>query len=313
VDIYLPIAEIPVNVLLILGMSAAVGFLSGMFGIGGGFLMTPLLIFIGIPPVVAVATEASQIAATTLTGSLAYWRRRALDLKLGAVLVAGGMVGTGLGVLLVSLLRTLGQLDALVSISYVLLLGAVGGLLLVESVRTILRRRGGTAPARRPRGHRSWVQRLPLKMRFRRSMIYVSILPLLGFAVVVGVTGAVLGVGGSFMLVPVLVYIFRVPTNVVVGTSLFQVLINMLLATVLHAVTNHAVDVVLALLLMIGGSIGAQFGASAGQRLRGEQLRLLLALLLLVVAGRFGVDLLSAPTNPYSYEVTGSILGGGGS
>jgi uncharacterized membrane protein YfcA len=312
VDIYLPIAEIPVNVLLILGMSAAVGFLSGMFGIGGGFLMTPLLIFIGIPPVVAVATSATQIAATTFTGSLAYWRRRALDLKLGLILVVGGVAGTGVGVLLVSVLHTVGQLDAVVSIAYVLLLGAVGGLLLVESARTILAARGG-APARRPRrGQRSWVQRLPLKMRFRRSMIYVSVIPLFGFAALVGITGAVLGVGGSFMLVPVLVYVFRVPTNIVVGTSLFQVLVNMLLATVLHATTNHAVDVVLALVLMIGGSIGAQFGASTGQRLRGEQLRLFLALLLLMVAGRFGFDLVAPPHNLYSYEVTDSALPGAG-
>jgi uncharacterized membrane protein YfcA len=312
VDIYLPIAEIPVNVLLILGMSAAIGFISGMFGVGGGFLMTPLLIFIGIPPVVAVATEASQIAATTVTGSLAYWRRRALDLRLGFVLLGGGAVGTGLGVLLVSLLRAAGQLDAVVSIAYVLLLGAVGSLLLIESVRTLVKVRRGAAPVRRRHGHRSWVQRLPLKMRFRRSMIYVSVIPLLGFAALVGMTGAVLGIGGGFMLVPLLVYVFRVPTNVVVGTSLFQVLVNMLLATVLHAVTNHAVDVVLALVLMIGGAIGAQFGASAGQRLRGEQLRLFLALLLLVVAGRFAFDLVTPPANPYSYEIAGSILAEGG-
>ena len=311
-QVYLPIAEIPVNVLLILGMSLAVGFISGMFGIGGGFLMTPLLIFSGIPPVVAVATEASQIAASSLTGALAYWRRRALDLRLGMVLLAGGVVGTFVGVLLVNVLKSAGQLETVIAVSYVVFLGSVGGLMLIESVRTLLAiRAGSTGGTRRP-GQHVWLHGLPLKMRFRRSMIYVSVIPLLALAVLIGMVGAVLGIGGGFLLVPALVYLFRVPTNVVVGTSLFQILVTMLVATVLHSVTNEAVDVVLALLLMIGASIGAQFGASAGQRLRGEQLRLLLALLLIGVGARFAVDLISPPSDPYSYEVIGDLGGGGG-
>lgn len=301
-QIYLPIAEIPVNVLMILGMSLAVGFISGMFGIGGGFLMTPLLIFSGVPPVVAVATEASQIAASSFTGSLAYWRRRALDLKLGLFLLIGGVTGTWIGVWIVQRLQALGQLDTVIAVSYVVFLGAVGGLMLVESARTILAaRRGKSTPARRS-GQHGWLHGLPFKVRFKRSMIYVSAIPIIGLAVFIGVVGAVLGIGGGFLLVPALVYLFRVPTNVVVGTSLFQILVTMLMATILHATTNQAVDAVLAVLLMVGASIGAQFGASAGQKLRGEQLRLLLALLLLTVGGRFAVDLVSPPQDPYSLQ-----------
>jgi uncharacterized membrane protein YfcA len=309
VQTYLPIAEVPVDVLLILGMSLAVGFISGMFGIGGGFLMTPLLIFIGIPPVVAVATEASQIAASSFTGSLAYWRRRALDVRLGLVLLSGGIVGTGLGVWVVAFLRTVGQLDATISIAYVVFLGAVGGLMLVESLRVILRSRRGRPPPPRRSGQTLWMRGLPLKMRFKRSMIYVSVIPLIGIAIFIGMVGAVLGIGGGFLLVPALVYLFRVPTNVVVGTSLFQILVTMLVATVLHSVTNHAVDIVLALLLMVGGSIGAQFGASAGQKLRGEQLRLLLSLLLLAVAARFGTELVQTPREPFSYTTIDAVAG----
>ncbi|GLK78851.1 sulfite exporter TauE/SafE family protein [Methylopila turkensis] len=298
-QIYLPIAELPVNVLLVIGMALAVGFISGLFGIGGGFLMTPLLIFIGIPTAVAVASEAPQIAASAFTGVLSYWRKRALDVKLGAVLLAGGVAGTGLGVWFFNAMRDAGQLDAIIAVSYVVLLGAIGGLMLVESLRTLARRPSAT-PAPRRSGRLSLVDRLPLKMRFQRSMIYVSVLPLIGLGGFVGFVGAVLGIGGGFLLVPILVYVFRVPTAVVVGTSLFQILITMLSATVLHAVTNASVDVVLAILLMLGGSIGAQFGVRAGQKLRGEHLRLLLALLLLTVGGRFLMDLTVAPRDAYS-------------
>ncbi|GGE31438.1 UPF0721 transmembrane protein [Agaricicola taiwanensis] len=305
--VYLPIAEIPVNVLLVLGMSLAVGFVSGMFGIGGGFLMTPLLIFSGVPTAIAVATEASQIAAASVTGSIAYWRRKALDLKLAGVLLIGGIAGTGLGVVFVRVLSRLGQLDLVIAVSYVVFLGIVGGLMLVESARAILRTRRGIQVKRRS-GQHNWIHGLPLKMRFKRSMIYVSVIPLIGLGVFIGFVGAVLGIGGGFILVPALVYLFRVPTNVVVGTSLFQILITMLVATVLHAGTNQAVDAVLALMLMIGGSIGAQFGARAGQKLRGEHLRFLLAALLLAVGARFAIDLITTPEEPFSYSVRGEVV-----
>ncbi|GBD46995.1 sulfite exporter TauE/SafE family protein [Methylopila sp. Yamaguchi] len=302
-QIYLPIAELPVDVLLVIGMSLAVGFVSGLFGIGGGFLMTPLLIFIGVPTAVAVASEAPQIAASAFTGALSYWRRRAIDLKLAGVLLAGGVAGTGLGVWFFNAMRAAGQLEVVIAVSYVVLLGAIGGIMLTESLKTLLKTKP-SAPARRI-GGRSLIDRLPLKLRFKQSMIYVSAIPLVGLGVFVGFVGAVLGIGGGFLLVPVLVYVFRVPTAVVVGTSLAQILITMLAATVLHATVNASVDVVLAILLMLGGSIGAQFGVRAGQKLRGEQLRLLLALLLLAVGARFLVELVAEPAEPFSVSTTG--------
>ncbi len=306
-QVYLPIAEIPVNILMILGMSLAVGFISGMFGIGGGFLMTPLLIFTGVPAAIAIGTEAAQIAASSFAGSLTYWRKKALDLRLAGVLLVGSVMGTGLGVVSVGLLSRLGQLDAVIAVCYVGFLGAIGGLMLVESTRAILRTRGGKPATRRRPGQHSWVHGLPFKMRFKRSMIYVSVIPLIGIGAFVGFVGSVLGIGGGFILVPALVYLFRVPTSVVVGTSLFNILVTMLFATVLHAATNYAVDAVLALLLMIGGSIGAQFGARAGQKLKGEQLRFFLALLLLAVGARFAIDLIATPLQPFSYTVGEAI------
>lgn len=302
-QVYLPIAELPVNVLLVLGMSLMIGFVSGMFGIGGGFLMTPLLIFIGVPTAVAVASEAPQIAASAFTGALAYWRRSAIDLKLGAVLLAGGVAGSALGVAFFNAMRSAGQLEAVIAVSYVALLGAIGGLMLVESLSTLAR--GGPQPRSRREGGRSMVDLLPLKLRFRRSMIHASAIPLVALGGFVGFVGAVLGVGGGFLLVPVLVYVFRVPTAVVVGTSLFQILVTMLASTVMHAVTNASVDIVLATLLMIGGSIGSQFGVRIGQKLRGEHLRLLLALLLLAVGGRFLVQLAAEPVDPFSVAAPG--------
>ncbi len=298
---YLPIAEIPVDVLLVFGMALAVGFVSGMFGIGGGFLMTPLLIFIGIPTAVAVASEAPQIAASAFTGVLAYRRRQAIDFRLGLVLLGGGVVGAGLGVWFFNVMSAAGQLDAIIAVSYVVVLGAIGGLMLVESVRSLMRGEASSPPRRA--GGRSMIAGLPLKMRFRRSMIHVSVLPLIALGAGIGFIGAVLGIGGGFLLVPVLVYVFRVPTAVVVGTSLFQILVTMLAATLLHAITNASVDIVLAALLMLGGSIGAQFGVRVGQKMRGVQLRLLLALLLLAVGARFLADLTVRPADPFSVVV----------
>ena len=302
-QIYLPIAEIPVNVFLVLFMGIAVGFISGMFGVGGGFLMTPLLIFIGISPAVAVASVASHIAASSFSGVISYWRRRALDLALALMLLAGGIVGTISGVWLFSVLRNLGQLDLMIGLSYVLLLGAVGTMMIVESTRAIMRaRRGRPVEIRRPGSH-MWIHGLPFKLRFKTSRIYVSVIPvwLIGFGI--GFIGAIMGIGGGFMLVPALIYLMRVPTGVVVGTSMVLTLVTMASATVMHAVSNHLVDAVLALILMLGGVVGAQFGARAGQRIRGERLRLLLGLLVLAVGLRFAFDLVIRPNDIFTVRV----------
>ena len=303
-QVYLPIAELPVDMLLILGMAAAVGFISGMFGIGGGFLMTPLLIFVGIPPAVAVATISSQIAASSMTGAVSYWRRRALDIKLGSVLLVGGLSGTWLGVLFFNAMRRVGQLETVIVLSYVTLLGTIGLLMLIESLRSIAATKGGRPVRRRQAGRHAWYEGLPLKMRFHRSGLYISIIPLLVLSVAIGFAGAVLGIGGGFILVPALIYIFRVPGAVVVGTSLFQTLFSMLAATMLHAMTNHSVDIILAVLLILGGVFGAQFGARAGARLRGEYFRLLLALLVFGVGLRFAFEVFATPREPFSLTAT---------
>ena len=294
-QIYLPIADLPVNVFLILGMGIAIGFLSGMFGIGGGFLLTPLLIFVGIAPAVAVATVSSHIAASSFSGVLAYWRRKALDLTLASMLLVGGLIGTIGGVWLISVLRRIGQLDLAIGLAYVTLLGIVGVLMITESARAIVRARQGQSPILRRPGSHAWFHGLPLKLRFKQSKIYVSVIPVWTVGFVIGFLGAMMGIGGGFLLVPALIYLLRVPTNVVIGTSMVMTLVTMVAATVLHAATNISVDAVLALILMIGGVMGAQFGARAGQRIRSEQLRLLLGLLVLAVGVRFAFDLVLPP------------------
>ena len=302
-QIYLPIAELPVNVLLILFMGLAVGFISGMFGIGGGFLMTPLLIFVGIAPAVAVASVASHVAASSFSGAISYWRRRALDPALALVLLTGGLAGTTAGVWLFTLLRAIGQLDLTIALSYLILLGAVGTMMIVESVRAILRARGGRpAEIRRPGSH-LWIHGLPLKLRFKTSKIYVSVIPIVTIGFLIGFIGAVMGIGGGFLLVPALIYLIRVPTGVVIGTSMVLTLVTMAYATIIHAATNHLVDALLALILMIGGVIGAQFGARTGQKFSGEQLRLLLGILVLAVGLRFAYDLVVRPADLYSIRV----------
>ena len=299
-QIYLPIADLPVNIFVILLMGLAVGFISGMFGIGGGFLMTPLLIFLGVSPAVAVASVASHIAASSFSGALSYWRRRALDIALASMLLAGGIIGTALGVWLFTTLRGLGQLDITIGVSYVVLLGAVGALMIGESVRAIMRtRQGKPVELRRPGSH-AWFHGLPFKVRFKRSGIYVSAVPVWAIGLIIGFIGAVMGIGGGFLLVPMLIYFLRVPTATVIGTSMVLTLITMASATVMHAVINHLVDAVLALILMVGGVTGAQFGARAGQRISGERLRLLLGILVLGVGIRFALDLMLRPDDLYS-------------
>ena len=298
--IYLPIAELSVNMFVIFGMGAAVGFLSGLFGVGGGFLLTPLLIFSGIPPVVAVATVASQIVASSASAALSYWRRRMVDPKLSLVLMLSGIVGTVIGVVVFNGLRSLGQLDLIIGISYVTFLGAIGSLMLSESIKAMLNtRRGKPAQLRRP-GQHSWVHGLPLKTRFKRSKLYVSIIPVVALGIGIGFLGALLGIGGGFIMVPALIYLLRVPTNLVIGTSLIQIVATMSVATILHAFTNFSVDIVLAIILMVGGVIGAQFGARVGQNMRGDHLRAMLGLLVLLVAIRFLFGLVTPPAEPFS-------------
>jgi hypothetical protein len=306
-QIYLPIAEQSLNVFLVLGMGGIVGFLSGMFGVGGGFLMTPLLIFAGIPPIVAVATEANQIVASSVSGSIAQWRRNNVDVKMGLVLLAGGVVGSVGGVQLVKLLRELGQVDLVISLSYVLFLGIIGSLMLIESVRTVLKSRSGEAvPGKRP-GQHNWIHNLPFKMRFKRSKLYISAIPPMLVGALVGLLAAIMGVGGGFIMVPAMIYLLRMPTSVVVGTSLFQIAFVTSLVTILHATQNQTVDAMLALMLMTGGVIGAQIGAQAGQKLKGEQLRALLALLVLAMCIKILFDLVVEPSELFTVS---SMLGG---
>ncbi len=303
-QIYLPIAELPVEILLLLGMGVAVGFISGIFGVGGGFLMTPLLIFIGIPPAVAVASQTAQITATSTVSALFYWRRKALDLKMGVLLLSGGLVGTLLGVLFFNSLRRAGQLETFITFSYIILLGTTGSLMLAESITTALAARAGKVVRRRRAGAHRWYEGLPLKMRFQRSGLYISILPLLALSIFIGFAGAVLGIGGGFILVPAMIYVFRVPTVLVAGTSQFQILFSMIAATFLHALTNQSVDIVLSTILIVGGVFGAQFGARMGASLRAETFRFLLALLVLAVALRIAEDLVRKPDEVYSASPT---------
>ncbi|MBX9452725.1 MAG: sulfite exporter TauE/SafE family protein [Neoaquamicrobium sediminum] len=305
--IYLPIAEMSVNMVVLLAMGAAVGFLSGLFGVGGGFLITPLLIFYNIPPAIAVATGANQVIASSTSGALSHFKKGTIDFKLGTVLLAGGVVGSTVGVWVFSLLRSVGQLDLFVSLLYVALLGTVGTMMLIESVRAMRRAAGGAVPSLRKPGQHNWIHRLPLKMRFRASKLFVSVIPVLGLGAIIGFLASIMGVGGGFIMVPALIYLLKVPTNVVIGTSLFQIVFTAAYTTIVHATTNQTVDVVLAFLLMIGGVAGAQYGAKAGQKLRGEQLRALLALLVVAVALRLAFDLFVRPNSLYSLSSLSGI------
>lgn len=302
-QVYLPIAEISVSIIMLLGMGGLVGVLSGMFGVGGGFLMTPLLIFAGIPPAVAVATEANQILAASVSGGLVHWQRRAIDIKMGTVLLLGGLAGSYVGVQLFAKLRAIGQVDLMISVCYVLFLGIIGFLMLVESLRAIRAAQlGRPIPAKRP-GQHSWLHGLPLKMRFKASNLYTSIIPPIIIGFIVGVLAAIMGVGGGFIMVPAMIYLLRMPTNVVVGTSLFQIIFVTAASSFFHAVENQTVDIVLGVILLIGGVVGAQVGARFGQRLRGEQLRALLALIVLGVGLKIFMDLIVRPEELYSFTL----------
>ncbi len=300
-DIYLPIAGIDENILVLLGAGGVVGLLSGMFGVGGGFLLTPLLLFIGIPAPVAVASGANQVVGTSVSAIIGHWRRGNVDIKMGIFLVIGGLVGSSLGVWLFRALKTLGHIDLAIALSYVLLLGGVGGLMLLESVNALLRaRRSRGAKPSKGRRQPRWADALPLKTRFRKSRLYVSATLPLAVGVLTGVLSAIMGVGGGFIMVPALIYLLGMPTGVVVGTSLFQIVFVTANVTVLQAVNTQSVDIVLAMLLLVGGVVGAQIGVRLGARLRAEQLRILLALLVIAVAAKIAYGLAVTPADIYS-------------
>jgi uncharacterized membrane protein YfcA len=300
--IYLPIAGLSVNMLVIVLLGGGVGILSGMFGVGGGFLTTPLLIFYGIPPTVAVASSATQITGASVSGVLAQMRRGGVDFRMGGVMVAGGVIGSGLGALLFRLLQKLGQIDTVIALTYVVLLGGIGTLMARESIGTILVQRRGEKPRRASRRHNRLIAMLPFRWRFYRSGLYISPLAPFLLGTMTGVLTVVLGVGGGFVMVPAMVYLLGMAAGVVVGTSLFQILFVTAATTMIHATTTKAVDIVLAILLLIGSAIGAQIGSRFAMKLKPEYLRLLLALLVLAVALRMAAGLTWRPGELYSVE-----------
>jgi uncharacterized protein len=305
-QVYLPIAEISMNLFFLVGIGGAVGFLSGLFGVGGGFLLTPLLLFSGVPASVAVASVTGQVVAASTSGALSYYRRNQIDTHLALYLVLSSILGAFGGVATFQVLRASGQLDLVVAVGFLVLLGFVGTLMLVEAIRSILKRRAGIVVREKLPNQHNWFHGLPWRVRFKRSRLYISVLPVIFIGVAIGFVGSLLGIGGGFILVPALVYLLRVPGNMVIGTSLLQLVAMMSATTILHAVSSQSVDILLAFCLMVGGTVGAQFGSSAGKYLRGEQLRALLALLILAVALRFGLSLVLTPADIYSTAVLGS-------
>jgi uncharacterized membrane protein YfcA len=299
-DIYLPIAEVSVNAPLLVLLGAVVGFVSGLFGIGGGFLMAPVLVFLGVPPPVAVASQASHVVASSTSGVISYTLRRGVDFRMGGVMALGGAMGAVVGVEVFRYLRLLGQADLVVAVSYLVFLGAIGSLMLKESLTEILNRRRGRVAPRPARRRPLWLYGLPLRMRFPRSGLYISALPPLGLGVLAGVLSAIMGVGGGFILVPAMLYVLRMRAQVVVGTSLFQIIITTAITTVLQAGRNQTVDVVLATLLLVGGVIGAQYGARLSSRFRAEELRAALGFIVLLVGLQMGLELFVRPTEMFA-------------
>lgn len=302
-EIYLPIAEMPVNVFLIIGLGAAVGFLSGMFGVGGGFILTPFLMFWGIPPAVAVATQSTQIVASSVSGVMTHWRKGNVDFKMAGLMLCGGLAGSLVGIQIFNALKAAGQADLFISLAYVIFLGSVGGLMFWESLQAVRHANVSAQSGRRTPGSHFWVHGWPLKMRFHRSKLYISAIPPVMLGGLIGLLSVVMGIGGGFILVPAMIYLLRMPTSVVVGTSLFQIIFIGAFTTLLHAVTNHSVDAILAALLISGGVVGAQFGVRYGERLRSDWMRLCLAGLLLMICIRLGVNLVWPPDNPFSVVI----------
>lgn len=302
-EIYLPIAEMPVNVFVIIALGVSVGFLSGMFGVGGGFILTPFLMFLGISPAVAVATQSTQIVASSVSGVITHWRKGNVDFKMGGVLLVGGIIGSIVGIQVFNALKAAGQADLFIALSYVIFLGSIGLLMLSESLLAV--RQGGSSVGgvrREPGGH-YWIHRWPLKMRFQRSKLYISAIPpvLLGF--LIGLLSVIMGVGGGFILVPAMIYFLRMPTSIVVGTSMFQIIFVAAFSTLLHAITNQSVDAILALLLILGGVVGVQFGLRFATRVRAEFMRLGLAILVIGICFRLGLDLVVPPQDPFTLTI----------
>jgi uncharacterized membrane protein YfcA len=302
-QIYLPIAELSLNVALLLAMGFAIGFLSGMFGVGGGFILTPLLIFLGVPPAVAVGTSSSQVVAASVSSAVGHWRRNNVDVHMGLLLIAGGFIGAIIGVKVLGYLKAKGQLDLFVALTYVILVGVVGGLMLIESVRTLRAPPVKTFAGRRRGGEHTWIEGLPLKTRFRHSRIYASTIPFVAIGAFIGLLTGIMGVGGGFLLVPAMIYLLRIPTRIVIGTSTFQIVCVTAFTTVLQAALNHTVDLLLSVPLMAGSVVGAQFGVGYSERFKAEQLRALLAMIVLAVAVRMAFGLVIPPSDVFSMEV----------
>jgi len=303
VSIYLPIAEINVNILLIIFIGMLVGGLSGLFGVGGGFLMTPLLIFLGIPPVVAVGTEAPHVLASSVSGVIAHWRRKNVDFKMGFFLLFGGVIGSTLGVNLFKILSSFGQIDLVIQMLFLIFLGFIGFSMAFESAKTTITKYRTTSSIRKKLHQHSWIHGLPFKMRFHRSKLYISTIPPILIGFFVGVLSAMMGVGGGFVMIPAMVYILGMSTNVVVGTSLFQIIFVTANSTFFQSYLNQTVDMVLASLMIIGGVIGAQIGARLGLKLKAEYLRGILALLVLSVCAKIFTDLTMSPNNLFSLDI----------
>jgi uncharacterized membrane protein YfcA len=302
-QIYLPISELSLNILVLLGLGLTIGWLSGTFGIGGGFIMTPVLILLGVPSAVAVGTGASQVMASSVSSALGHWQRGNIDRQMGYLLIGGGIFGAVTGVRIVYFLKQAGQLDFFISLTYVVLLGVIGTLMLIESLRTLKAapaRAGGSA---RRGGQHTWVQGLPLKRRFPDSKLYISTSPPVAIGAFVGWLTAIMGVGGGFVMVPAMIYLLRMPTRMVIGTSAFQILVVAAVTTVLQSMQNRSVDVVLAVPLIVGGVIGAQYGVGFAERLKAEQLRAGLALLVIAVAVRMALGLVVPPADTFTIEV----------
>ncbi|MGH7027635.1 sulfite exporter TauE/SafE family protein [Brevundimonas sp.] len=296
-DIYLPIAEVSVNWPLLVMLGALVGFVSGLFGIGGGFLMAPVLVFMGIPPTVAVASQASHVVASSTSGVIRYSGMKAVDYRIGGIMAVGGALGALAGVELFRYLRLLGQADLVVAVSYLIFLGSIGSMMLYESLTQILHRVRGETPPRKERRRPLWLYGLPFRMRFPRSGLYISAIPPFGLGVFAGVLSAIMGVGGGFILVPAMLYVLRMRASVVVGTSLFQIIITTAITTILQAGRNQTVDIVLSTILLLGGVVGAQYGAKLSGRFRAEEMRAVLGLIVLLVGIQMGLELFVRPSD----------------
>ena len=301
--IYLPIAEQPIHSLAILGVGAFLGLIMGLVGVGGGFLLTPIMMFLGIPPPVAVASVANQLVAPSVSGVLSHWKRSNVDFKMGTVLLLGGIVGSSIGVLLFNFLGKIGQLDLVIKSSYVIFLTLIGSLMFAESLRLILRTRKGKISRGKLHQH-NWLHGLPFKMRFRKSKLYISILLPILIGIIVGILAALMGIGGGFIIVPAMIYLLGMPTSLVVGTSLFQIIFVAANTTILQASQNQTVDIVLATILLLGSVIGVQIGSRYTNILKGEYLRLLLSSIIILVSFKLLIDLITVPSDLFSIIIS---------